>query len=224
LHARVFQRLSFSSFPKIKAKGGIHMSEAVISAQLRNEKANKARRQGFIPGVIYGKDVRSASIKVDQKEFRKVLQGRKVFRVILKLGDEAKNCIIKEVQRDPINGQILHVDFQTIHSDDIIRLKVPIAFHGKEKLAAHQLLLQEFITEVEISGKAADLPEFISIDIGDSRLGDKITVADLKISDNIRILEDSNEILAVVSTAKFEAREESEAGSEEEGEATGDGE
>jgi len=188
------------------------MSEAVICAQERTEKARQARRKGFIPGVVYGKGIESVSIKMDQKEFRRALQGRpKTSRISLKLGDDVKNCIIKEIQKDPINGQILHVDLQTIHSDDIIRLRVPVVFHGKEKLAANQLLIQEFITEVEISGKAADLPEFISIDVGSRKLGDKITVGDLTVGEGIKILEDADEILAVVSAATMEAKAESEA-------------
>jgi large subunit ribosomal protein L25 len=196
------------------------MSEDIICALERKEKARQARRQGFIPAVVFGKGIESVSIKMDQKDFRRVFQGRfKTSRISLKLGDEVKNCIIKEVQRDPINGQILHVDLQTIHSDDIIRLKMPVVFQGKEKLAANRHLLQEFITEVEISGKAADLPEYISIDAGNMELGDKITVGDLPIGDGIKVLEEADVILAVVSAAKIDTKAEDKPESGEEGEA-----
>mgnify|MGYP000394787607 CR=1 FL=1 len=185
------------------------MSEVVLNALERSEKAKKARRQGYIPGVVYGRDIESESIKLDQREFRRALQGRPITsRIKLKLGDEIKNCIIKEIQKDPINGQILHVDFQTIRSDQVIRLKVPVVFEGKEKLGSRQELLHEFINEVEIMGKAADLPEFISIDVGDRRLGDKITVSDINAT-NFKVMEEPDEVIAVVTAARIEAAEES---------------
>lgn len=185
------------------------MSQTVLCAAERTEKANKVRKMGFIPGVVYGKDLESTSIKLDQREFNRVLQGHtKNSRVQLRLGEREWTCIVKDIQKDPINGNILHVDMQTIHSDDKIRLKVPVIFHGKEKLALKRQLLQEFISEVEIMGKAADIPEFVSVDVGDREIGDKITVGDLKLGENIRIMEDSNEILAVITSAKSESEEE----------------
>ena len=188
------------------------MSQTVLCAAERTEKANKVRKMGFIPGVVYGKDLKSTSIKLDQREFRRVLQGHtKNSKVQLKLGENQWTCIIKDVQKDPINGEILHVEMQTIHSDDRTRLKVPVVFQGKEKLALKQLLLQEFISEVEITGKAADIPEFVSIDVGDREIGDKITVGDLHLGEGIRILEDKNEILAVITSAKSESVEEESA-------------
>lgn len=184
------------------------MSQTVLCAAERTEKASKVRKMGFIPGVVYGKDLKSTSIKLDQREFRRVLKGHsKNSKVQLKLGENLWTCIIKEIQKDPINGEVLHVEMQTIHNDDRIRLKVPVVFQGKENLALKQQLLQEFISEVEIMGKAADLPEFISIDVGDREIGDKITVEDLQLGEGIRIMEDKNEILAVITSAKSEGEE-----------------
>ena len=191
------------------------MSESVVCAFERTEKGRKARREGFIPGVVYGKGVESVSIKLDQKDFRRAFQGRPMTSVFkLKLGDEVKNCIIKEIQRHPIKGEILHIDLQAIDKDEIIRLKVPVVFEGKEKLASNRYLLQEFINEVEIMVKAADIPELISVDVGKRELGDKITISDLPIGDDIKVLHDEDEILAVVSAAKVDSEVASEAADE----------
>ncbi len=191
------------------------MSESVVCVLERTEKGKKARREGFIPGVVYGKGVESVSIKLDQKDFRRAFQGRPMTSVFkLKLGDEVKNCIIKEIQRHPIKGEILHIDLQAIDKDEIIRLKVPVVFEGKEKLASNRYLLQEFINEVEIMVKAADIPELISVDVGNRELGDKITISDLPIGDDIKVLHDEDEILAVVSAAKVDSEAASEAADE----------
>jgi len=187
------------------------MSESVIYAIERTENPNKARKQGFIPGVIYGKDTKSTSIKLKQKEFNKLLQGHaKNTRLKVKLGDEVKHCVIKEIQKDFVSGKIIHVDLQAVRGNDIIRLRVPIVYHGKEKLGARQQLLQELISEVDIVGKAADLPEFVSIDVGEKNVGDKITVKDIQIGNGIKIEKDEDEILAVVTPIKEYSAETSE--------------
>lgn len=180
------------------------MSESVvICAAERTEKPNKVRKQGFIPGIVYGKDIKPISVKLDQKEFKKFLQGHaKNSKARVKLGSEVKHCIIKEIQKDFISGQILHVELQTVHDDDIIRLKVPVVFHGKEKLAMRQQLLEELVPEVEITGKAADMPEFVCVDVENRKSGDKITVKDIQIGNDIRIVDDESEILAVVDATK----------------------
>jgi len=202
--------LNFRSKRRLKK-----MMEAVICAAERMEKPNKARKAGFIPGVIYGKDINSTPIKIDRKEFGKLLfkHGRNV-KVNVKFRDEIKHCIIKEIHRNFLNGEILHVDLQTVNVEDTIRLKVPVVFNGKERLAARKELLHVFITEVELMGKAADIPEIVAIEVGDKNLGDKITVKDIHVADNIKIMEDENEILAVVTAAK-EHGEESSEGSQE---------
>lgn len=89
------------------------MSEFVICAVERAEKPNKVRKQGFIPGVVYGKDIKSTSIKLDQKEYKKLLQGHaKNTKVRVKLGNEVKHCIIKEVQKDSVNGQSFMLNYR----------------------------------------------------------------------------------------------------------------
>jgi large subunit ribosomal protein L25 len=179
------------------------MSESIISAIERTEKPNKSRKEGFVPGVIYGKDTDPKSVKLEQKEFIRLLHGHaKNSKISVKVGNEVKQCILKEIQRDPVNGKILHVELQAIHGDDIIRLKTPIVFHEREKLAGRQLLLQEYMSEVEIMGKAAIMPEFVSINVGDRKSGDKITVKDIQVGADIKVLVDENEILALITAVK----------------------
>lgn len=179
------------------------MSESIICAMERAEKSNKARKNGFIPGVVYGKDMDSKSVKLEQKEFKRMMQEHTKNSIVsVKIGDETKQCIIKEIQKDYVNGQILNVELQTVHSEDVIRLKIPVVFHGKEKLSGRQQLLQEYISEVEIMGKASVLPEFVSIDVGERELGDKITIKDIQVGTGIKIVDNESEILAVVTTTK----------------------
>lgn len=128
-------------------------------------------------------------------------------KVSVKLGNEVMQCIIKEVQKDPIGGQVLHVEMQTVHSDDLVRLKVPVVFYGREKLPGRQQLLQEYISEVEIMGKADIMPEFVSVDVGYKKLGDKITPGDIQVGDGIKVLGNECEVLAVIIGKKNTAKQ-----------------
>jgi len=178
------------------------MNEAVICAAVRSEKCNKVRKQGFIPGVIYGKGTESINIKLEQNELRNLLRHTKKANVRVKLGDDIRHCIIREVQKDPVNGQIIHVALQAISDEDVIRLKVPVVFKGKEKLGPVLQLLQERIPEVEIMGKASQMPEYVYVDVENRKSGDKILIKDIQTIYGINILDDENEILAVINEVK----------------------
>lgn len=178
------------------------MGEVVICAAERSEKCNKIRKQGFIPGVVYGRGIQSINIKLEPNELNNLLRHKQKTNVKVKLGNEIKHCILREIQKDPVNGQIIHVALQAIHGDDKIRIKVPVIFKGKEKLGPELQLLQERIPEVEIMGKAADMPEFVCVDVENRKSGDKILIKDIQTNDGIKILDDENEILAIITEVK----------------------
>lgn len=192
------------------------MSESIIYANERTEKINKLRREGFVPGVLNSKGMNSKSIKLSEKEVIKLLhEHAKNAEVSVKVGDQVNHCIIKEIQREPIKGKIIHIDLQAIHDDDVIRLKVPVIFNGKEKLGIVHEILQEYVSEVEIMGKAACLPQSLTVDIGDKKYGDKITVKDIPVEDGIKILNDKKEVIAVVTAVKETAEAEEDAAAAE---------
>lgn len=192
------------------------MSESIIYANERTEKINKLRREGFVPGVLNSKGMNSKSIKLSEKEVIKLLhEHAKNAEVSVKVGDQVNHCIIKEIQREPIKGKIIHIDLQAIHDDDVIRLKVPVIFNGKEKLGIVHEILQEYVSEVEIMGKAACLPQSLTVDIGDKKYGDKITVKDIPVEDGIKILNDEKEVIAVVTAVKETAEAEEDAAAAE---------
>lgn len=179
------------------------MSECTLCAIERNEKSQKVRREGFIPGVVYGKGMNSQSVKFENKQLKKFLDGHgKNARISLKIGDEVELCILKEVQKDYLSGQILNVEFQAIHSGDVIRSKVPVIFQGKEKLSGKQLLLMEYIAEVEITGKADIMPESVHIDVAESKLGDRFTAKDIQTAPGVKVLDNEDEVIAIINAIK----------------------
>jgi len=185
------------------------MDNIMISAVERTEKPNKVRKQGFIPGVIFGKGIESKNVKIEERELAKVQHGHlRNARLKVKMGEDVKHCIVKEIQRDPVKGNVIHFNLQSIHDNDIIKLSIPVVFTGKDKLSGKQLLLDENINEVEISGKVSMLPEAITIDVSKFNVDAKITLKDLPVQEGIKVLGNEDEIVAVVSYARETPEEE----------------
>jgi len=177
------------------------MTDYEIRAIERKEKPALVRRNGFIPGVIYGRNFKSENVKFDEKKFLKFLHSYShKGKIKVKLHDDIRLCLIKEIQRDPVLGKIIHVSMQVVSEEDIVRQKVPIIFQGRDKLASKKQTLQIFTSEVEISGKAAEIPEAIYIDLNDRKIGDEITVADIVVGPSLKVMDDPNKIYAVVSS------------------------
>ncbi|TDT52030.1 50S ribosomal protein L25 [Fonticella tunisiensis] len=179
------------------------MSDAVIRAIERTEKPNRARKDGFVPGVIYGKGISSKSVKFEAEKLKRLLRGcNKNGKIGVKIEEEIKQCVIKEIQKDPLTGNILHIELQIVNENDIVKLKVPVAFNGQDRLQERKELLQIFIPEVEVTGRAADIPGVISVNVENKKSGDKIYIKDISLGSKIKIENDPDEIIAVVTEAK----------------------
>jgi len=175
-----------------------------IRAIVRTEKANKARKDGFVPGVVYGGNLAgSQPVKFEEKRLKKLLRHTCDTRLRIKINNEIIPCFIREAQRDPITGRLIHIALQAINDKTPLKVNVPVVFCGQDALQRRRLALQITRPEIMIRGRREELPEYVEIDVGNRRLGDKITVADVNTKNNIRIINAENEVLAVVTLAKL---------------------
>lgn len=183
------------------------MSQTILRADKRYESARKVRSQGFVPGVIYGTGVEDGTpIKFKESELNKVLKDQELNpRLTVMLDDEEKNVIIKEVQKDPIKGNVLHVDLQAIAADEVIRTTIPVIFEGREEVENRQLLLEIYLSEVEISGPANIIPGSITMDVKGKEAGDTLTVGDIEFDSRITPITPLDEVLAVITVPKVGA-------------------
>ena len=183
----------------------------VLASQIRNkeEKAPLLRIQGIIPGVLYGPKTKAASLKVAEKEFQKVYEEAGESSLI-QLGSQEKGTpvLIREVQRDPVKGNVIHVDFYQPPLDEEIEVTVSLVFEG-EAIAVRDLggTLQKNIQEVAVKALPQNLPHEIAVDL--SKLitfEDKISIKDLARGSGVEILRDPEDVVAqVVATKDVEA-------------------
>jgi large subunit ribosomal protein L25 len=178
-----------------------------LASQERNkeEKTRLLRLEGIIPGVLYGPKTKAASLKVSEKEFQKVYEEAGESSLI-QLGsqEEGTLVLIREVQRDSVRGNVVHVDFYQPPLDEEIEVTVPLMFEG-EALAVRDLggTLQKNIQEVSVKALPQNLPHEIVVDI--SKLvtfEDKISIKDLIRESGVVILRDLEDVVAQVVATK----------------------
>jgi large subunit ribosomal protein L25 len=197
------------------------MKEVILDAQIREIGSKSSlesfRKQGKIPGVIYGKDIKAASIAVDLKAFMSIIEANGANVVInLKMEDGNKAAIVKELQRNVLTQAPMHIDFQAISLKDNIEVMVPVHIDGVADGVKNFGGLMEFIVrEVKVSCLPTNIPQKISIDVSPLGLGQAITIADLPNFDGVSYLQDpSTLIVHIVSVTVEEEKPAAAAGAE----------
>jgi large subunit ribosomal protein L25 len=192
------------------------VSEVILHAKKRTitrSKVKTLRREGILPAVMYGAGVESTPIELDLREATKALAHVGASTLIsLKIGSANHQVLLREVQRDYIRGDILHIDFLKVSMDVAIRTEVPLELVG-ESLAVKDLggLLVSGLSEIEVEALPGNLPDHIEVDISSLvNMDDVITVADLEIGEGIEVLTSEDEVLASVVYQEEEEIEEEE--------------
>ncbi|MFH1509669.1 MAG: 50S ribosomal protein L25 [Candidatus Nealsonbacteria bacterium] len=176
-----------------------------ISAKIRKEvgkKVKEVRKQGNIPAVLYGPGVENLSLEVDLKEFQKVFKEAGENSLIEVSVDSKKFLVlIHDLEIDSLTQNPLHVDFYQPKLDKEIVAEIPLVFEG-ESFAIKDLggTLVKNIHALEVKAFPQNLPHEIKVNIDKLKVfGDTITVGDLGVSENVKILKELDEIIALVA-------------------------
>ncbi len=178
-------------------------------------KARNVRKNGSVPAVLFGRNIESLSIQINQGEAAKFLKKHSVgSKVNLKIDGRNQLAILKEFQRDPLSHELLHIDFMALTEGQKIKVSLPVSYINKDSLAK-DVFLQEQMSEVEISTLPKYLVDHVIVDLSGFSLGDSIHVSDLDVSKNknIEVLSPGD---ALVSTLTHATRAEEEPEEEEE--------
>jgi large subunit ribosomal protein L25 len=188
------------------------MAEIVVNAKGRDDRgknaARRLRRQGLVPGIVYGGKGGNIAVAVDPKALQKVLRSEAGRNTILKLdiaGAGATNAILKDLQVDPIKDSLLHADFYRIAMDVAIRVTVPINIRGEARGVKVDGGILELITrEIEVECLPGDIPERIDVDVSDLGLNGALRVSDLPANAKVKILESPDQVVVHVVSIKEE--------------------
>jgi len=202
--------------------------ELILMAEPRDvhgKKVKKLRREGLIPGVVYGPVVDgTVSVSVNDRDFNKFFMTNghsTIFNLKWDGGDQP--VLIREVQRDPVRQDILHIDFFAPNMDVKLRQNVSIYLSGDVDVTGGTL--QQTITEIEVEALPSDLPSEITLDATSlEEIGDTLTAEDVPAIDKVEIITEPETVIASIVADAVEEEEPEEGEAEEEtGEADSEG-
>ena len=171
--------------------------------QISKGSNHRLRATGKIPGVVYGLNSSNMNVEFGSMEVHKVLEinGEHCIIEIQKNGTSEK-VIVRDVQRDPVTRELLHIDLQRVDENKRITSMVPIVFRGENNLRSKQAVVQKQLDSVEVECRPSALPKFFPIDVSKMIPGNRITFNDIEASSEISILGDMNTIIAAVARLK----------------------
>ncbi len=198
------------------------MKKYILNAEKREvlgKKVKALRREGKLPAVIYGQEFKPMSITLETKQVHKVLKVVGANTLIsIKIGKEEFLTLVREIQREVIVRDLLHMDFQAVSLEETITTSLPVVMVGvAPAIEDFEALLIVGMDELQIEAKAKDLPDTIQVDVSTiMEIGDNILVKDLVISGDVKILDDPDGvvIIATLPTLMAEIVDEVEEGAE----------
>ena len=196
----------------------INLTLAVRDQQ--GKKVSGLRRDGFVPGVVYGEGFDPILVKSEYGVIDKVVrEAGKHTPVHITVDGKKKITLIKEIARDPVRSRILNVSFHAVKASDVVHAEVPIHLVGEGESPAERagLIVLQAIETVEIKAKPADLPDALEVSIaGLATDEDKITLADITLPAGVEYADVEQDLELVVANvyepAALEAANEAAAG------------
>lgn len=193
------------------------MSELVLKAQVRTGRgkgnARKLRELGYIPSVLYGKDISDIKIFVLHKELEKVMRaGGEGGLISLKVLDEERGNIeypvmLRDIQTHPLKNEYTHADFYQVSLKDKLETEISIQLIGEALGTKEGGVLQQYLRTVEVECLPTAIPEKFELDISNVALGDNITVESLTAPDGVEIITSGETVIASVNYPQAETEE-----------------
>lgn len=198
------------------------MEELVVKANKRQvigKKVGSLRRDGKLPAIVYGHNIGSIPITLDMREVNRSLERLSPSAlVIVDIEGEQHYALVRDKQRNPVKGSIIHVDFQAVSLTENVRADVSINLVGEAPAVENFLgILVPSLEQLSIECLPKDLPNRIDVDVSRlEQIGDSILVSDITIPEGVEVLTDPDDVVAVVIAQAEEEVEEVEIEEEEE--------
>ena len=174
--------------------------------------AARLRREGFIPGVIYGRGKKPHAIAVPERELRAALSGSHGRHAILDVtlvGQKTSHAsILKDFQVDPIRGRITHFDLHEVRLDQPITAQVAIELVGESPGVKVGGVLSALVREVSVEALPLEMPDRVELDISGAEIGATLRVADVVAPEGAKLLDDPDTVVVTVAAPRVEVEEE----------------
>lgn len=184
------------------------ISDITVEANLRKKtgsaESRRLRNEGLIPAIVYGDKKDPLAVSVNTKQVTMILRSESGHNTIFKLqtpGQDVATVMIKEWEIHPVSGKLSHADFYRISLTEKQRVSVHVHVVGEAPgVKTGGGILETHLRELEVECLPADIPERITIDVSSLNLGGHIMVKDLKVSENIRLMNSADQVIVAVSS------------------------
>lgn len=189
------------------------MSEMNIQVEQRQAGGTnvnrRLRKSGRIPAVVYGggKDKETVAITVDRRGFLDLLKksGTEHPIFLLKLGEQERHAMVRQIQIEPVSREVVHIDFQRVLMTEKVRVQVPIELKGLALGVKNENGLLDFvIREVEVDSLPGDIPRQIELDVTPLHIGDHVLAKDLALPDGVTLHGDPDRVIVSLSHPRAE--------------------
>ena len=204
------------------------MATHVINVERREDEGKGAsrrlRRDSKIPAIVYGGDLNPVNIQLDHEKVWLASQNEWFYSSILdlSLNGDVQRVLLRDMQRHPYKQQIMHLDFQRVNENEVLRAAVPLHFVNEASSPAGKIagvvILHE-LNEVTVSCLPKDLPESIEVDLSALAVGDVVHLSALKLPAGVEIPElklgaDHDVAVVIAKHARVEEEPAAEGGEE----------
>jgi large subunit ribosomal protein L25 len=171
---------------------------------LGSAESRRLRKQGLIPGVLYGRSD-PVSISVSERELRRALTGsgglHAILDVVVEGKDASHSAILKDYQQDKVRGNVTHIDLQEVRLDQPIHALVNVQLRGGDDSPGVREggVLSQVTREVNVEALPLEIPEHLELDVSRMVIGDTLRLADLKAYAGVTLLDDPETVLANVT-------------------------
>jgi large subunit ribosomal protein L25 len=179
------------------------------------KQVKQLRRQGWVPGVMYGHGFDPVPLRFEKKSLRHVLSkvgGSQLISINIEGNKQPEMALVRDVQRDPIRGSLLHVDFYRVRMTERLTTEVPLMIVGESPVVeAREGILLQGISSIEVECLPGDLVDAIEVDLTDLvEIDQALYVRDLAVPAGIDVLTDLDEMVVRVVPLEAEEVEEEE--------------
>lgn len=177
------------------------MAEVGLQAEVREGRgkgaARRLRSTGKVPATMYGRGADPMALVVDARALAQTLSTDAGLNVLidLQVDGESHLTLAREIARNPVRGNILHVDFLKISKDTKIQVEVPVHLEGEAPGTKEGGVLEHHLWHFSVECLPTDVPDSLTVDISNVRVGDSVRVGDVATTEGIRILQDPDEVI-----------------------------
>lgn len=176
--------------------------EAERRIKMTKGERNRIRREGNVPGVVYGKEQAPTAITISGESFKQLRHHGKVLVDVRIDGTGTISAMVNEIERDMINRRPIHIDLFAVNLKEPITIDVQLILDGLEPVEKRGAVIQQLLREVTVRCLPTDVPEYILHNIAHLEIGENATCGDLQLPPGVSLQQEATDVIAMAIEAK----------------------